>query len=945
MKRVFYVLSLLVSVFWLQEVNAQRIPFQGRLFENGEPITGTVNLVFSFNELGWTETHNNVVVSDGLYSVELGTTSPVPSTLFFGVESRMLSVSVNGTQLDPIPIYPSLTTNSFVLEIDEAPDGKDAVSYSITGVGTAGKLYRPFVGTSSVSNGLNGGVTGIGIAPAGNTNNTYGIFGRATGEGAGQNRGVYGEAISHSTSSSAQYGLVGRAIGEGTGNHFGVFAEVISPAASSTVQYGASFRAQGSGTGIHYGVFATSTGTHDNFGALTSATGNGKNNVGIRGLASGTGNGETGYGIGSYNNGVQGFARSNSWGNTGVFGYVYNDPIEGGVGVDNIGVVGRSEVNNGTAEMHNIGVKGDAWGSGINKGVVGTAQNGVENWAGWFEGDVKVAGNLHIDGDSRINSSFTANSILAVDGRNNEPVVQTGLKFWEPENLDNGYLWMKGKNPDGNLSEGIFMDANSYNDGTNDIMEGRIILKHFTNSNYVGEKQLTFGYFNDLENRLDDVETNNYQLPENVMIYRAEYDDNGTPAFGGEIGLSRSTGTGIRLQNQDPSGGHIALDGTDGNYIYLWGNSSMDVGGKISLSKLEGSDEFAGEINIQGHESPNIIMGGQHWHDMDMANMSFFGNQSNGEGWFHDHINLSVGKDVDQQWGSIGLRGSNGNPNTTIGGKHWEGLTGANRPYFKMNGQDENLDLVFLDVRDDGEGGEMAGINFAATGGELTTVDSRGVYVNNFKVVVDTDSNDDGQIHIHSQSNTAIRMYGNFDNDNTSHIALDGTEGNHIHLWGQGNINATGTVSANILVSTDGTVQTSDLRLKTNVFELENALEKTNQLRGVSYNWNDPKKSQTRQIGLIAQEVEQVYPELVQNLSDGTKAVNYTQLVAVLVESIKELNKKIESLEDQNKKLQANLNSQDEMMKEMELLRALVLEVMNKDSQEAKKFVNNTNEK
>lgn len=910
MKKIFYfVPTLLVTLLWLQVVNAQRIPFQGRLFENGEPITGTVNLVFGITELSWTETHNNVVVSDGLYSVELGATSPVPSTLFFGVESRMLSVSVNGTQLDPIPIYPSLTGNNFVLNVGEAADGKVGTTVTLSGTGTESKFYSSIVGTSSVQNGFNQGVTGIGEAPAGNTNTTYGVIGRARGDGTGIKMGVYGNGVSSAGSTNPVYGLYGVA--------------------------------QGNGTGAHFGLFTNSFGNHDNFGALTTATGNGKYNIGIRGLASGTGNGETGYLVGSYNTGVQGFARSNSWGNTGVYGYVYNDPTLGGIGVDNIGVVGRSEVSNGTPELSNIGVKGDAWGSGINKGVVGTAQNGVENWAGWFEGDVRTTGQLIVDGLMRVGDMFITKHRLIVDGRDYQPVFQSGLKFWEPEALNNGYLWLKGKNPDGNLEEGLFMDASSYNNGSNDIMEGRIILKRFVDNGYAGEKLLTFGYFNDLENRLDNLEGNTAQFPENVNIFRAQYDD---LAYGGEIGLSRTTGTGIRLSNQDPNGGHIALDGTDGNYVYLWGSGSMDVAGKVSLFKAEGSDEYGGEINVWGHESPNIIMGGQHWHDMDMANMSFFGNQPNGE-WFYDHINLSVGKDGNQQWGSIGLRGSNGNPNTTIGGKHWEGLTGANRPYLKMNGQDENLDLVYLDVRDDGEGGEMAGINFAATGGELTTIDSRGVYVNNFKVVVDTDSNDDGQIHINSQSGTNIRMYGDFDNDNTSHIALDGTGGNHIHLWGQGHINATGTISANVLVSTDGTVQTSDLRLKTNVLELENALDKTNQLRGVSYNWNDPKKSQTRQIGLIAQEVEVVYPELVQTLNDGTKAVNYTQLVAVLIESIKELNNKIESLEEQNKKLQANLQSQDELMKEMELLRALVLEVMSKDSQEVKKVVNNTNEK
>jgi len=88
----------------------------------------------------------------------------------------------------------------------------------------------------------------------------------------------------------------------------------------------------------------------------------------------------------------------------------------------------------------------------------------------------------------------------------------------------------------------------------------------------------------------------------------------------------------------------------------------------------------------------------------------------------------------------------------------------------------------------------------------------------------------------------------------------------------------------------------SDGRLKKNVKPLADSLEKVLKLRGVSYQWDKEKIPETRglddkeQIGFIAQEVEQVIPELVNTSSDdGYKAVAYDKMTAVLVEAVKEL--------------------------------------------------------
>lgn len=87
---------------------------------------------------------------------------------------------------------------------------------------------------------------------------------------------------------------------------------------------------------------------------------------------------------------------------------------------------------------------------------------------------------------------------------------------------------------------------------------------------------------------------------------------------------------------------------------------------------------------------------------------------------------------------------------------------------------------------------------------------------------------------------------------------------------------------------------TSDGRWKRNIRPLKRPLEKVIALKGVAYEWNvdeypDRGLGQGTQIGLIAQDVGEVMPELVSEDRDGYKAVSYAKLTAVLVEAVKEL--------------------------------------------------------
>ncbi|WP_413943349.1 tail fiber domain-containing protein [Bdellovibrio sp. HCB-162] len=118
--------------------------------------------------------------------------------------------------------------------------------------------------------------------------------------------------------------------------------------------------------------------------------------------------------------------------------------------------------------------------------------------------------------------------------------------------------------------------------------------------------------------------------------------------------------------------------------------------------------------------------------------------------------------------------------------------------------------------------------------------------------------------------------------------------------------------------------QASDARLKKNVRPLENSLEKILRLDGVTYNWIDPRKPASTQMGLIAQDVEKEFPEVVANNMDGYKSIAYQNLVAPIISAIKELYTKVvgidarvESLEKKNQVLETQNKELKEALCEM----------------------------
>ena len=108
-----------------------------------------------------------------------------------------------------------------------------------------------------------------------------------------------------------------------------------------------------------------------------------------------------------------------------------------------------------------------------------------------------------------------------------------------------------------------------------------------------------------------------------------------------------------------------------------------------------------------------------------------------------------------------------------------------------------------------------------------------------------------------------------------------------------GNVNISGDITAN------GNNYPSDVRLKRDIRSIEHALDQLLQLRGISFYWNEPDKkggNTSKQMGLIAQEVERVFPEWVKEGVDGYKVVGQQGFVALMIEAVRELKEQVSAL-------------------------------------------------
>jgi len=167
----------------------------------------------------------------------------------------------------------------------------------------------------------------------------------------------------------------------------------------------------------------------------------------------------------------------------------------------------------------------------------------------------------------------------------------------------------------------------------------------------------------------------------------------------------------------------------------------------------------------------------------------------------------------------------------------------------------------------------------------------------------------DGEVRIGEGEDGYLRHY---QINSSAHNYVIYTYSDDSYRW-----NRNGSGSDEMRIESDGDLhilgslsQNSDIRLKKNIKTIEGALSKVNQLRGVTYNWNKAsgKDTEIKQLGMIADEVEEIIPELVKTDSvkgsfdekglDNIKSLKYGNVVGLLVEAVKELSAKVTALEN-----------------------------------------------
>jgi len=917
--------------------NGRKMNFQGTLYENGEPVNGDRSMTFSIelDEDIWTETQT-VQVIEGLYSVILGSISPIPTDLFYGVEGRTLTISVGSTVLgstellspfSPQPIGPVDDLPRRIL-IDNSEVDSDTIFYFKISADNLTQGSQKGIQVDMTGQGFKMALRGNTLSQAGDPSGAIAIIGSATGEGTGNHEGVRGQAFGKGRYNNGVLGLAG-----GPGNGATGFEE--GSYNTGVVGYG-----QNNPWG--------------NIGVTGFAVGQpGIDNIGVSGIASVGAEGN----LTVENKGVLGRAEGLGI-NKAIWGRAINGVenwagwFEGNVSLRNGGDLTIYNANNQLRLDLNFFEDNDA-GSLVTYGhnntrrsILGSSSDRSGGLLNLYDSLDRSA--LQLRATSRTEPWVTdkrPHGQLRLNGPTSQN-ISFGSRVWEEGGADRPTFQMFGTRVDnpnnpGNLidSEMIFMSVQDNGDGEQGLLQfgkagaGNAIL------NYDNTKRLLDlvegGKFRFLVNQQN---SGSLQLLSTVDSVNVLIDSNGEKAglihindslgranlkllsyAGGGSYLEQSAGlpdikeTRVTYQlvgDANPWTNMIArnADGTaKGRVQSGWlpnggenvGQFRISDGANRTLAQMLANDTQGASLLLEGPNSSNFWLGNKNWENSNLPYFAMRGADSktdgNGNSYNPDLIIMEISKDQEgKDYGQLQLK-SDDRTVINAGVKGWE-ANGTAKPFFHMMSTHQQTD---------GNGNTY---NPALVNAEISISDAN-TFTGNLNLTG-------------SAPNVGIRMYGasDFSNDGSdikAHIALDGTNGNHIFLDGTGNADFTGTVSAASLN------QTSDARLKKNISTLTSGLATINRLRGVRYNWKDDSKPENK-IGFIAQEVEEVLPELVHTKADGFKAVNYAEMTAVLVEAVKELTQQIEDLKKENTSLKAELSTVKDMEDRLAKIEALL---------------------
>lgn len=1017
-------LALTVVLLVSLSANAQKIPFQGKLLENGEPVTGTKSLVFSIADPAWSETHENVQVSNGLYSLVLGSITDLPAGLFNGVESLSLNVSVDGTALTPVEIYAPMTgmQNEYNATYDpNDTEAKPALSgfadgtpYGYDNNGTPSdpsddiNVQAVAIRGTAESNGANTGVEGIANHSAGNGEFQVGVYGKAGGDGEGIKYGLRGDLSGSNSGFTVAVRGLNAAAGVQDGVSYGGWFDTRGTGASGMTNYGVRGTAN-KNAGKNIGVYGSAFNGDSNYAGwfdgdiqvfgenFLMAGRDWENTPGLpifelRGTVQSQpdGNGNTyslpAFGVNVQNDGTEQWAdlsfqiqdvngsydrpmanlRYNDQTGTGLLQMYSNSVIEftndNGTPNDESDDFPDSYYNNAV----NLGVDGDGMGyldlQDDNGGYFRIDANGLggDLSASKAEGEFRVES----DGQGRafIHASYDEGQDLRWGGMNlNSPSdldnIRFGYKTWET-NKELPYFRINGdqelvgdpcdhdgdpNTPDQPCNyrpDLVWMNVAQWDDnGTPTEQVGEISFRSTSGADFGMNAYGLTGISNDLEARNIHIRSNRYNTN----------DGNGGsyPSYVGSFNIHEwgddPNTTDVTEPNQDVA--HLNLEAIDANgdvissfgmnaYGFTRNLENLGVNGNIDLGNVYDPNESGVQVSSNGNVVGNYfeILGTQQVPgDPDnylpgLVSIGYDNQANNGNaGWLALRHSNNGANEVE----SIRLNGDNGSI--------WSNGE-LSSPYLSIFG---NQDVP------DGEGGSYLpalaamGFNEGVTNGNAGWLALRNSNNGNEEVVTIYMDGDNGSAQFSGNLNVAGSIMGSI-NDSEVFLGTDeglGEDFGKLSLFQAGGAAETIRLAGNDgSARFDGNVQvlslteTSDQRLKTNILPLNNALDNVLSMRGVSYNWLDKDKSQANQIGVIAQEVEEVYPEFVHTNEEGMKSVNYSQMVAVLIEAIKELNTKITTLETENASLKASLAEVDGLKSQMKNLETLVAKLVQNDA-------------
>ena len=258
---------------------------------------------------------------------------------------------------------------------------------------------------------------------------------------------------------------------------------------------------------------------------------------------------------------------------------------------------------------------------------------------------------------------------------------------------------------------------------------------------------------------------------------------------------------------------------------------------------------------------------------------------------------LDIKMNGDSQYVKIERNSSSGRAQIQLanesGGELWRfGLTGGGSEDFTIWDGDTNH-LVFDRSANTAQFGGNVGVKTDPT--STLHIEDAGTRAM-FTIQTTNNSNDRGIGFLNSGGSYNALIYVSDAGSNQAHIdfavgTVSGTLSSHspkMRLNNNQDLEVTGDVVAFASIS-------SDERLKQNIITIDNSLDLVSQLRGVRFDWTKGKRKGQHDIGVIAQEVEKVIPEIVKEkemgLLDGNtyKTVDYDKLSVVLIEAVKEL--------------------------------------------------------